>query len=112
MKELQEVFDHCQSAQTKRVILGGSFITNRDSPNDVDLTVLVDQDFHINQSIENRILIEDYSFSNDWKAKGVHLFLVDNLKSFWRAFHDYSRPKEIGFYAPGVEYTGVVEVVL
>lgn len=105
--DLKKLLCICQETGTRRVMVGGSFISSKKLPNDVDIAILVDKDFNQNardspNSPHQELLA--LSKSND---SSLQLFLEQSEVGWWEWFRIFGRSK-----SGTTGYIGVIEVVL
>ena len=106
MSQLAEVLDLLRKISTRRVMLGGSFVTTAADSADVDLAVLVAPDFWaLKRSCSaphNELFIVSTDVDSDLDVK-----LEQAESGWWEWFRIFSRPR-----SPFAMYIGVVEVLL
>lgn len=94
-----------RAIKARRLLLDGSFVTDKSAPGDVDAVVLLPYDFHTQLSNGNSEAVELFDMFCTGEPKEV--FIVEDEDDWWRWFGFFSRTRE----ANG-RYKGLIEVKL
>lgn len=94
-----------RAVRARRLLLDGSFVTEKDKPGDVDAVVLLPDDFREQLRAHNSEPVELHDMFR--KREPKELFAAEDEEDWWEWFGFFSRTRE----ANG-RYKGLIEVVL
>ena len=105
IKRIRKWIRLARAVRARRLLLDGSFVTEKDKPGDVDAVVLLPDDFREQLQTGNSSATELHDMFRTREPK--ELFAAEDEEDWWGWFGFFSRTRE----ANG-RYKGLIEVVL
>jgi len=116
MQTAADVFRLCREADVRRIMVGGSFITAKERPGDVDVTALVYPDFlqiaRSSPGSSHHRLHQLWDREDSEQAADIHLSIEHTVSGWWTQFRGYFHPKGVSSANQELTYAGLVEVLL